>query len=351
MKPLNLLELTPEFEARGVHLGGVAGFAADGWRENFNLALDAQPGLITAANAGIPAFLTTLIDPEVIETIFTPMVLQEVFGGEEKKGDWTTDAIEFPSVEPAGFTTSYGDWNNDGQVNTNVNWTPRQPYFYQVITQYGEREMARFGLTKLNLVAQLDISAAFVMNKFQNASYAFGINGLLNYGVLNDPNLISPIGPTPKLAGGTMWNTVGGLPNATAVEIYTDVLQLFTQLQLQMGGNADQNDEMLLLLSPGRAIALSRVSAFNITARQTIMENFPNLRIVAVPEYSTTAGEYMQMVIPRFRGLRTVIPAYPEKMRLFPVIPSLSGWQQKKAGGTWGSIIRRPICIAGMLGI
>lgn len=351
MKHPNLIELTPEFEARGVILPGKTAFNAPGWRQNFNLATDAQPQLITQANAGIPAFLTTLIDPEVIEIIFTPMVLQEAFGGEEKKGDWTTDAIEFPSVEPAGFTTSYGDWNNDGQVNTNVNWTPRQPYFYQVITQYGEREMAKFALTKLNLVAQLDVSAAFVMNKFQNASYAFGVTGLQNYGVLNDPNLIAPIGPTPKLAGGTMWNTVGGLPNATAIEEYTDVLQLFTQLQTQMGGNAKMTDEMLLLLSPGRAVALARVSPFNITALQTIKENFPNLTIIQVPEYSTTAGEYMQLVVPRFRGVRTVIPAYPEKMRLFPVIPQLSGWQQKKAGGTWGAIIRRPICIAGMLGI
>src|SRR5258707_756318 len=122
-----LRDYTPEFERRGVHLAGKLEWADPAWRHNFGLAEDAmpsilaaaandaQPTMITQANAGIPAALTTLIDPEVVEIIFTPMVLQRVFGGEEKKGDWTVDAIQFPIVEPAGFVTSYGDWNNDGQ--------------------------------------------------------------------------------------------------------------------------------------------------------------------------------------------------------------------------------------------
>ena len=35
--------------------------------QNGGFACDAQPGLITAANSGIPAMLSTYIDPKVID--------------------------------------------------------------------------------------------------------------------------------------------------------------------------------------------------------------------------------------------------------------------------------------------
>lgn len=328
----------------GVILSGQQVFMDDSWKDDFQLAADAQPQLVTVANAGIPAFLTTMLDPEVVRTVVTPMRFAEVFG-EVKKGDWTDDAIQFPTIESSGFVTSYGDWNNNGNVNVNPNWTPRQPYFYQTVQQYGSRELDKWGRAKLNYVAELDNSAALVMNKAQNLSYAFGVAGLQNYGVLNDPGLLPSILPGVKAAGGTSWNL------ATRGEIFNDFLTLFTQLQAQMGGSIKQTDNLLIVLSPGRAVALSRTSDFGIPAITSIMMAFPNLKIETIPEYSTSAGEIMQLILQNFNGTKTIYCAFPEKMRLFPVIPSLSGWQQKKAGGTWGAIIRRPIAISTMLGI
>src|SRR4051812_22503766 len=53
--------------------------------EGFSMAMDAQPGLITTSNAGIPAFLANLMDPEIVRVITTPMRAAEIFG-ERKKG-------------------------------------------------------------------------------------------------------------------------------------------------------------------------------------------------------------------------------------------------------------------------
>jgi hypothetical protein len=73
--------------------------------------------------------------------------------------------------------------------------------------------------------------------------------------------------------------------------------------------------------------------------------------IETAPEYSTTGGELMQLILPTYNGVRTGYIGFTEKMRAHPLIAALSSWMQKQSGGTWGAIIRRPIAIAQMLGI
>jgi hypothetical protein len=330
---------------RGLVLQAGSILADPAWLGDVTVAMDAQPTLFTQPNAGVPAWLSTLIDPEVIRILFAPMRATEIYP-EVKKGDWTTTAAEFPTIEPTGFVTSYGDWNNNGNVGANVNWTPRQSYYYQTVQQYGEREIDRMGLARINYVAELDRSAAFTMAKFQNASYIYGVSGLINYGMINDPSLPAAIQPTLKQAGGYLWTAP-----ATSTEIYNDFLKLFSQLQTQLGGLLKQTDRIRVVLSPGRAILLNTVNAFNITPLASIRLGFPSIEFVQVPEYSTTGGELMQMIADSIDGTETGQTAYTEKMRAHPVIPDLSGWAQKKSGGTWGAIIRRPVCVAQMLGI
>ena len=50
------------------------------------MAMDAQPTLSTSANAGIPAFMSSWIDPKLIKVAFSPMRGGEI-GGEVKKGE------------------------------------------------------------------------------------------------------------------------------------------------------------------------------------------------------------------------------------------------------------------------
>lgn len=328
-----------------VFLADAPGYIEPGWARNFQMACDAQPSLITAPNAGIPAFLTNLIDPEVVRVLVAPMKAAEIYG-ETKKGDWTLLTTQFPVVESTGEVSSYGDHNNNGSAGANVNWVPRQSYHFQTISQWGERELDMYGLAKINYVSEVNIASALVINKFLNKSYFFGIAGLQNYGGLNDPDLIAPIVPTTKVAGGTTWAA------GTAQEIYNDVLKLFGQLQLQMAGLVpDMDAKMTLAMSPTSAVHLKKVSIYNVTAEQTIKENFPNLTIKTAPEFSTVGGELLQLILDDVDGITTTYAAFTEKMRAHPVIPDLSSWKQKKSAGTWGTIIRRPICIAQMIGI
>jgi hypothetical protein len=82
----------------GIVLPGVTAYAADEWKKDYTLAMDAQPALMTSASAGIPAMLTTSIDPNVIRVMFAPNKVAEIFG-EVKRGVWTDDTILFPVIE------------------------------------------------------------------------------------------------------------------------------------------------------------------------------------------------------------------------------------------------------------
>ena len=200
-------------------------FMPPSFRRNYSLAMDALPVLSTDPNSGVPAMLTTLIDPEVYEVLFSPnkaaVILTEV-----RKGTWLDGATMFPVAEATGEVSSYGDYSENGRAGVNTSWPQRQAYLFQLIKEYGERELERAGLARLNWVTEIDKAAALNLNKFTNYTYFFGVYGLQNYGLLNDPNLSASITPGTKAAGGTAW-IVNGVINASANEIYLDIKSLF----------------------------------------------------------------------------------------------------------------------------
>ena len=149
-----------------------------------------------------------------------------------------------------------------------------------------------------------------------------------------------------KAAGGTTWAV------ATAGEIYNDVMNLFTQLQTQLQGEIDRDTPMTLSLSPVVEPRMGQVTAYTLASvRVAIKDNFPNMKIVKVPEYNTAAGELMQLMVDEIDGDKTAYSAFTEKMRAGRVVPELSSFKQKKTSGSWGAIIKRPIAIAQMWGI
>lgn len=330
---------------RGIVVPEYSAWLDEAWRQDNRLALDAQPSLITSQNVGIPAFLANLLDPKSIRILVTPMRAADVYS-EVKKGDWTTITTQFPMVESTGQVSSYNDYSNDGNTGSNYQWVPRQSYHYQTIVEYGDRETEMFGLAQINYVADKNYSATLIMNKFQNRSYLFGIDGMDNWGGLNDPSLISPIAPSTKGGGGTTWAA------AIAVEIFNDIMLLYTQLQTQMQGWIDRDTPMTLAMSPIIEPNLGKVTQYTLASvRVAIKENWPNLKIKTIPEFNTASGEYMQLIADEFEGDRTAYAAFTEKLRAGRVIPELSSFRQKRLGGTWGTVIRRPLAIASMIGM
>jgi hypothetical protein len=229
----------------GVHfMEPVRAYLADGARSNFDMAMDAQPGLVTVSNAGIPAYLANYLDPELIQVLVTPMKAAEIFG-EAKKGDWTTMTSQFPDVESTGEVDTYGDLSNDCNTIDNVNLVQRKSYHFQTITQWVERELEMMGLGRIDYAARLYNASALTIYKALNKMYFFGITGVQNYGALNDPNLIAPIQPAATGTGSSrLWSTKDG------AAIYGDIQLLYTQLQTQLKGLVERDARMTLALSP-----------------------------------------------------------------------------------------------------
>jgi len=325
----------------------VQGFSTPEMARDMAIAVDAYPTLLTAPNSGVPAWLTTTVDPEVINYAIAPMRATEILGGEVKKGDWVHDTMAFAVAEMAGETSSYGDWNNNGSVSANFSFVYRQAYHYQTITQWGEREVERVAAAGngLDYKNMLDRSSVAVLNKFQNRSYFFGVAGMANYGLLNDPSLPAATTPITKAAGGTGWAL------ATPTEILSDFQKLFAQLITQTQGLINTSSQVTVGLPPVSEGYLLNTNNFGVRAIDVLTKNYPGLKIVSAPEYATTGGNLMQMIASEIDGQDTGYTAFTEKLRAHAVVTDLSAWKQKKSQGTWGAIIKQPLAYAQMLGI
>ena len=343
----------PDFAAlerlKGIFLPEAVDYIKAGIAMDMRMAMDAQPALITVSNAGIPAYLTNYIDPKLIEVLVAPNKAAEIFG-EVKKGDWTTLTITFPMIEHTGEVSSYGDWNNNGSTGANANFPQRQSYHYQTMTQWGERELEMAALAKIDWASRLNIASAMVLDKFQNQSYFFGIAGLQNYGLLNDPLLSAALTPGVKAVNTPKWVNAG-IVTATANEIYTDIQSLYLELVSQGNGLIDQYTAVTLAMSPTSETALTATNSFNVNVNDLLKKNFPNITIKTAPQYATTAGQLVQMIATSIEGQDTGYMAFTEKMRAHAVVKDTSAFKQKKSQGTWGAIIFQPFAIAQMIGV
>jgi hypothetical protein len=353
------------YAERGLVLPGVKMFTPDEWKSSNlsleQLAMDAAAGpLSTDPNAALPAILTTAVDPDVIRIVFAPLQMAEILGGERKVGDWLAETRLFPVVEDTGEVSSYDDYSVNGRAGINFNYPALQSYLFQTIIEYGDRETARAGLMKINYVGDVTRAAAGLLNRFGNLSYAFGISGLQSYGLLNNPYLSAYITPAVKAWGGTTWFD-NGSPAATANEVYNDIVALVERLISQTNGTVDINSKMTLAMAPPSQVAMTFANSFGVYVRALLKEGYPNLTVKTAVQYGaqtstnsqgySPVGNVMQLIVDELDGQKVAYPAYNEKMRAHKLVAAESSWRQKMTGGTWGCVLRIPICVSGMLGI
>lgn len=343
------------FAERGMHLPPtVTDIIDDSVRARF--AMDAQQGLVTVSNSAVPSYLTNYIDPDLIEVLFAPNQAAEIVaesGGEAQKGDWTTLTATFPIVERTGNVSTYGDFNNNGSVGMNSNFPQFQSYHYQTVSQWGEREVDMVALAKINYTNEVSQASVDILNRFQNTSYFNGVGGLQNYGLLNFPGMPAYLQPGPKAYGSAAhgpWITAG-VVTATANEVYADIQTLVSNVIAQNAGFVTAKSAFTLAMTPGSEVALTATNEFNVNVYTLLKTNFPNLRVVTAVNYSTTAGNIVQLFANEVQRQKAAMVAYTEKLRAHPVVVQLSSFAQKKSQGTWGAIIRQPSAWAQMLGV
>lgn len=312
------------------------------------LAMDADPQPSMPANGGIPAVVSTYINPNVIKQLFAPNMATTILGGEEKKGAWAQDTILIPRSEGTGYVAAYDDYSNQGANQVNMQWVNRQVFRYQTMVTYGELEQERYGLAMVPYAAEKQRQAVNTLNQASNKFYFYGVDGLENYGILNDPSLSAAISPL-TVNSATLWSA------KAVVDKYNDILALYEKLVEQtngiLGDGVNMSSNLVLAMSNKLSVNLKSSNEIFATSLEDMLRKaFPNLRIVTAPQYSTDAGELIQMFVEDADGQRTGYGAYSEKLRSHPLITDVSSYKQKYSATTYGTIWQMPFAVVQMLG-
>jgi hypothetical protein len=307
--------------------------------------------LVTAPNNGVPAWLLQYVDPRVIEILTKPLRAERIFKP-QKRGDWTTRVMQFSQVEHTGTVEPYGDYSVGGETDINVTYPTRDSYYFETTLRYGDRQMAEYGQAKIDYRAQKAIAAAKTIKIAHNTIWFNGVAGINNYGILNAPGIPSPIAPIPYGTGTpvTTWADKAAIENG-ANGIYEDIKALFRQLITQSSGLISMDDPMKLVMSNEASVYLATKTTYGESVFDSLKRIFPALEVVTASEYSTAAGELVQLIANEVEGVETGILAYTELERSHGVIRAESSYTEKKSAGSWGTIVFRPFAIAGMLGV
>jgi hypothetical protein len=338
---LGILRFDPSFVGKpGIFAEDTASLelreAADG-----KFACDAQPELVTVANGAIPSWLSNFFDPTAFEILTSPLNAVKIMGGETQYGSWTTDTATFVTIEYNGVTSSYGDYNTNGMNSVNLNFPQRQSYHFQTFTQWGEKQLAKAALARVDLASEINKASMKTIAQFFNLAYFKGISGIQNYGLLNDPGLAASI------ISAVSWNATA----TTAEQVFEQVRRLYVQIQYQSGGTIDQNAPVVLATSPTISMAFTKTNQYGVNVYDLLKKNFPNIRFETDVYYGfQTGGELVQMIVESVNGQKTATPAFTEKMRAHAVVTGNSSWSQKKSAGTFGTVIKNYTAIASMTG-
>lgn len=341
----------------GIYTGGTTLLTGEAL-DQIEMALDAQPSLVSVANGGVPAYMVNYVDPKLIRILQAPIAAANIVG-EVKKGSWVDETATFITIEQAGEASAYGDYSNSGMSDVNADFPVRQQFRFQTQAKWGDLEAEKAGTARIALAAEKRNSAANTLNRLANLIYFRGVSGLQNYGLLNDPSLSAPIAPATKAAGGQAW-LLNGVANASANEVYNDIVALIARVINRSSGNIDLESAFTLAMSPTSSVALTFTNVYGVTVADMLKKSYPKLKVVTAPQYGaygvqnpqgSIGGELVQLIADEVLGQQTAEVSFSEKMRAFPIEIHGSYSEQKMAAGVWGAVIYQPYAIASMIGV
>lgn len=315
--------------------------------EMVNLANDTA--MVTTVNNGIPIVLTNVIHPEQVRVLYAPMNSTLLFD-DTQVGTRTTQTVTLLQIENKGEVSAYGDFATTGRSSANVNFPQRQQWPFQTVTVWGDMEVEMMAEAKLDWAGEQQISSALTIAKKLNYINFYGVSGLQNYGITNDPNLIATDTPV-TVNGHSTWATKFAALDALA--IFADFQKAVGLLMSQSAGLITQNDEIVVGVPPSQMTYLDTPLVYGgATVKSLVASNYPKLKIESIPEFeSSGSGNLMYVAAKRIEGKPVGQCMFVEKMRAHGVIRELSSYKEKKSASSLGAIVFRPVGVVQILGI
>ncbi len=311
--------------------------------KSIKAALDSIPNLATTPNAGTAGYKLLAESPEVVPVLFAPVRSREV-ANERRLGTFRSNNIVVNTKENTGTTVPYGDYEPGGVTGVNTNRETRDLYRFQTwceIAVLEEEQYSEQGGSLFNLRAEKDVSTAYVVDRQFNAINFKGVTGLNIEGLANSPNLL------PAIAATAQWSTL------TPEQINSEMVRIVGQAVTQSNGIITGNEKAVMVLPPVVLNNLKITNSYGWSAFKMLRENYPNVRMVAAPEYGILGSgntTLIQYIVEEIEGIETVEYIYAEKFRVFQTETYSSYSRKKVAASSGGALIKRPFAIVNYYG-
>ena len=306
------------------------------------------------ANTGFPVQYFNYIDPNIITTIYAATNATNLLP-EKRLGSFEDQYASFVVENEYGTTRPYNDFGSDGGADVQYNWVSRDNFRHQTSITVGDLEAATAGKAQISLMSRKQLAATNIIGRRANELYLYGVQGIQNYGFLNDPSQDKPIQALAVDINGkavTTWqdkraDAVGG-----ANHIYNDITALWNSLLSKNGGNLSPLASITLAISEKVQINLNAVNNYNVNVMTLLKNQFPNIKLVVLPELSTKAGELVYLICnDSLDGTGPGFFGFGEKLRVGRIIQNDNAVRQKYSASTFGCVITRPSLIASMIGV
>lgn len=270
-------------------------------------------------------------------------------------GAWEDEQVVQGILEPIGTAQPYSDYGNVPLSSWNTNYVSRNVVRFEQGMLVGVLEEARSARIRVATAAEKRSAAALALDIQRNRVGFYGYNdgSGQTYGFLNDPNL--PAYQTVATGvGGFMWS------QKTFLEIIADIRTALAGLQLQTFDVIDvQKTPITMAVANAVYQYLTVVAVYgNVSVRDWILQNYPNIRIVSVPEL-TGANASANVAYFYADGIddggsdggKTFIQPVPSKFMALGVEKRSKSYIEDYANATAGIMCKRPFAVYRITGI
>lgn len=295
--------------------------------------------------------------PGAVATITAEQTIDE-FAGIMTIGSFEDVQIVQQIVENTSNPQSYSDYTNVPLSGVNVNYVYRDTVQWEDGFRVGFREELVGARGRLNMAAlKRESVMKFGLELMRNRIGFYGQNSGLNqtYGVLTDPGLPSYVTvASGAVSSSLLWS------QKTFQEIYQDILAGIAFIRTQSLGVVNPEKLSMTLAVPiNRIDYLSRTTDFNISVLDWLKKNYPNIRIISIPEFDNANGGANVFYLfadnvndgTSTDGGQTFIQMVPAKFIVTGVERHTKSYEEGFAMSTAGVMCKRPYAVYRATGI
>lgn len=314
-----------------------------------NGTMDIAPPLQTTPYLGTPVqFLQTWF-PELIAYLTQARTIDELLG-RTIAGRWEDEEVVQVISEHTGQARVYFDKTTTPLASYNLEYERSTIVRFEEGVEVGVLEEARAERFNINSLEHKRQAAANSLAISLNYIGFFGYNNGTNrtYGLLNNPNLPDYITASTGASGDTTWNT------KTYAETTNDIRLIASELRVQSGGNIrPERDAWVLAVPLNKTEYLNIENDFGKSVYTWIQENYPNVRIVSIPEFDGANGgeDVLYAFAETINGQPVMRQIVPEVFRLIGSERWAKNFREVYSNASAGVMVLQPLGVIRMTGI